>query len=251
MITRSELLDYLNDFYQSSLYTDVSSNGMQIEGGQNIKKVATAVSASLKTVEKAVKDKVDALIVHHGLFWSRDSYAITGTKKDKVKLLIENEISLLAYHLPMDAHESIGNNWKAAKDLQWFDLKPFYKMNGMFIGVLGHFKEISRENFQKQLEDYYGHVATTALGGKKTVVSAALISGGAYKQIYEAAVMGVDCFITGNFDEPAWPAAFEEKMNFYALGHSATERIGPKALADHLKKQLGIEAFFIKDENPF
>lgn len=251
MTTRNQLVKYLDELYQSHLFSDVSSNGLQVEGGEKIKKAATAVSASLKTIEQAAKQKVDALIVHHGLFWSRDPYALTGAKKEKIKILIENEISLLAYHLPMDAHEPLGNNWKAALDLGWEDLQPFYKMNGIFLGVKGAFKTCSREAFQKQLEKYYGHSAAAALGGKKSVSSAALISGGAYRQIQDAAKAGADCFITGNFDEPAWAMAHEEKINFFALGHSATERVGPKALAEHLKMNLKIETLFLGDNNPF
>lgn len=251
MATLKQLIQYLNELYQPELFADFCPNGLQVEGVSKVSSVATAVSASLETIEKAVKQKVQLLIVHHGLFWNRDSQVISGVKKEKIELLLKSGISLMAYHLPMDAHVTFGNNWKAALDLNWTNLKPFYKANGAFIGVQGNIPKQSRKNFKKQLEKYYNHEAIVAFGGKTEIQSAALISGGAYKQLEDAAALGIDCFITGNFDEPAWPKSFEEKINFYALGHSATERVGPKALAKHLQEKLKLITQFIPDENPF
>lgn len=250
-LTRNQLSTYLNNIYQSSLFVDFCPNGLQIEGGNEIATIGTAVSASLATIEQAVKANVQALIVHHGLFWNRDGYTITGSKKEKIQLLLKNNISLFTYHLPMDAHREIGNNWKAAHGLGLQELEPFSNHNGQFIGVKGKLPSISRIEWQERLEDYYGHHANTAFGGKEHISSAAIISGGAYKQLQEAASEGLDSFITGNFDEPAWSQAFEEKINFYALGHAATERIGPKALAEFLKNHLKIDSFFLEDNNPF
>lgn len=231
--------------------TDYCPNGLQVEGKSKISSIGTAVSASLQTIEEAVDRGVDALIVHHGLFWQKDSYVIEGSKQKKLKLLLENEISLFGFHLPLDLHQELGNNWKAALDMGWTHLKPFGVYNGFAIGVQGRVKKASQKEFQRKLESYYEHDAVCATGGPKNIVSAALVSGGAYKMIPEAAQAGVDAFITGNFDEPAWHQAFEEKINFFALGHSATERIGPKALATHLKKHVLSNTVFIDVPNPF
>ncbi len=251
MITLQELCGYLDNFLQVPLIKDYCKNGLQVEGTQNVGKIATAVTASLATIEAAVKEKTNVLIVHHGLFWNGDDYTISGSKKQKIKLLLDNEISLLAYHLPLDCHSEIGNNWKAAQDLGWKDLKPFCSINGIPIGVKGVFNEINKYEFQKQLELYYKHPAYSALGGREMIGSAALVSGGAYKNLIDAVKEGVDSYITGNFDEPAWHQAFEEKINFFALGHSNTERVGPKALAQHLEEKYGVSSLFIDIENPF
>jgi putative NIF3 family GTP cyclohydrolase 1 type 2 len=162
-------------------------------------------------------------------------------KKDKIALLLRHGISLLAYHLPLDAHQEIGNNWKAAKDLGWIDLEGFHQEQTKCIGVKGRFPKMSRDAFQSQLEKYYGQKAALAFGGKEIVSSSALISGGAYRIMEEAADEGLDCYITGNFDEPAWHLAHEGKINFFALGHAATEQVGPKALADYIQHQMGIK----------
>lgn len=251
MLSLQDLCEYLDALLQPALFSDGCPNGLQVEGKREIRKIATGVTASLATIEAAIEAHSDALIVHHGLFWNRDSYTITGSKQKKLKLLLENDISLLAYHLPLDAHRDYGNNWRAAKDLGWEDLEPFGRYGNLSIGVKGTFKPQDRKAFIESLESYYGHTAHCALGGKEIVSRSALVSGGAYKTVLEAAAEGIDCFITGNFDEPAWHMAFEEKINFCALGHSNTEKVGPKSLGEHLQEHFGVPCQFLDCENPF
>lgn len=251
MLTLIDLENQLNDYLQVQFFKDYGPNGLQIEGKKEVRRIATAVTCSLNIIEEAIQKEVDALVVHHGIFWNRDAYPIVGVKKTKISRLLSHGISLLAYHLPLDAHRQIGNNWKAAVDLGWTDLNPFYQIDGQWIGVKGYFPKQSRLEFQNSLEAYYGHAATTALGGKEKISNCALISGGAYRQIEEASLSKMDAFITGNFDEPAWHQAYEGKINFYALGHAATEKVGPRALADYLRQTLNLDAFFIDELNPF
>ncbi len=241
----------LEEYLNCSNILDCCPNGVQVEGSRVIKKAATAVSANLMTLELAVKEGVDALIVHHGIFWKGDEFPIKGTLKEKIKLLLDHGISLLAYHLPLDLHREIGNNWRVAIELGWENLLPFHQYNGQLIGVVGRFPSILMSTFMAELEAYYSHPAAHALGGKKEISSAALVSGGGYKLLKEAVSAGVDCFITGNYDEPAWGLAHEEKINFLALGHSATERVGPKALASYIEVSLGVPCKFLDLPNPF
>ncbi len=251
MVTLNEFCRYLDTLLQPSLVSDYCPNGIQIEGKPEIKRFATAVSASLQTIEAAIRLEVDALIVHHGLFWNGDSPIIIGAKKQKIEQLLSKGVSLLAYHLPLDLHRDFGNNWKAARDLGWDCLQPFWVYKGIPVGVKGTFPKQSRTAVQRQLETYYGHTAQCAFGGPEHVSSGALISGGAFKQLLDAAAEGVDCFITGSFDEPAWNQSFEERVNFFALGHTATERVGPMALGEHLEKNFHLEYHFIDTPNPF
>jgi dinuclear metal center YbgI/SA1388 family protein len=251
MITLQELCLYLNELLQIPGLNDYCKNGLQVEGCSKITKIATAVSASLETIEMAAEMGVDALIVHHGMFWNSDPHEITGVKKKKLKSLLKPDISLIAYHLPLDAHKEFGNNWKAALDMGWMDLKPFGNVTGIPIGVMGKIPDQTNLAFQEKLENYYGNKAHIALFGKEHVKTAGLVSGGAYKYIQDAVRENLDCFITGNFDEPVWNMAMEEKINFYALGHSATERIGSKALGEHLQAKFGIPCEFIDVNNPF
>jgi len=235
----------LNAFLKIDEFSDYGPNGLQVEGQRPVQTCATAVSANLKTIEAAIEAGVDALIVHHGLFWQGDSLVVEGPKRAKLHALLESGISLLAYHLPLDAHPEVGNNWVAARELGWNDLEAFD------IGVRGTFAPLPVEAFLAELEAFYGHRAVFAMGGGQTVQSAALISGGAWRRVSAAAKLGVDCFITGNFDEPAWAMAHEENIHFFALGHSATERVGQRALAKHLEESLKVPCQFLDIENPF
>lgn len=251
MITLQELCEHLDILLQPKLFSDFCPNGLQVEGAPAVFKIATAVSATQAVIEQAIKEEVQALIVHHGLFWNKDSLMIVGSKKNKIASLLKNNISLIAYHLPLDANQLVGNNWKAAKELGWQNLQPFLISNGQGIGVRGTFPEISVDSFKHHIEEYYQHPAACALGGKKAVRSAALVSGGAHRSLMEAVQANVDCFITGSFDEPVWHQANEEKINFFALGHHATETIGPKALLEHIKSALDLKGVYIDYENPF
>lgn len=251
MVLLNTLCEHLDDLLSSQKIIDYCPNGLQLEGKSHLRKVATAVSASLATIEKAIEEEVDALIVHHGLFWQRDDYVIRGVKRQKIALLLEHGISLLAYHLPLDMHTEIGNNWKAAKEMGWTNLQPFCSVNGLFLGVKGELPAIPRKEMQRQLETYYRHPAHSACGGPEVISTAALISGGAHKSIVEAVKDKVDAFITGSFDEPTWHQAFEEKINFFALGHSATERVGPIALQNYIENQFHLPCSFIDIQNPF
>jgi dinuclear metal center YbgI/SA1388 family protein len=251
MITLQDLFQYLQQLLSPGDFSDYCPNGIQVEGKHELQRIAFAVSASLATIEEAVKRKADALIVHHGIFWNKDAYIITGIKKEKLEHLIKEGISLLAYHLPLDAHQQVGNNWKAAFDLGLEDLNPFYLIGKSAIGVKGKMNPTPIEAFQSKLEAYYGHPAHVALGGKKEVRSAAILSGGGHKYIDHAADEKIDCYITGSFDEPIWDIAHERKINFLALGHYSTERVGILALMAHLHKQFHVPCEFIDLFNPF
>jgi dinuclear metal center YbgI/SA1388 family protein len=246
MITLQDLFLYLQTLLSPQAFDDYCPNGIQVEGRREVKRICFAVSASVATIEEAARRRADALIVHHGIFWNKDPYVITGTKRKKLELLLTQGISLLAYHLPLDAHLRVGNNWKAASDLGFEDLEPFAA-----IGVKARLPETDVDAFCKKLETYYGHHAHAALGGKKKVASAAIVSGGAHRLIDQAADAGVDCYITGSFDEPVWDIAHERNIHFFALGHYATERVGVLALMAEIQKQFSVFVEFIDLFNPF
>lgn len=250
MISLSELQGFLNALFPT-IASDSSFNGLQIAGHPKIRSIATAVSVSLETIEQAIQLQADALVVHHGLFWDRDPPHLRGAKREKIKRLLEHDISLFAYHLPMDLHPSAGNNWRAAMDLGWHHLAPFGRFKGIPIGVQGRVDPMPRELFQTTLEAYYHHAATTVLAGPELVTSVALVAGAAYKSVSEAIEEGIHTFITGSFDEPIWIIAHEERVNFFALGHSATEQVGPRALAETLADHFQLPVHFLPSSNPF
>ncbi|MCE5294670.1 MAG: Nif3-like dinuclear metal center hexameric protein [Chlamydiales bacterium] len=242
---------YIDSILLPDAFQDVCINGVQVEGKKKIKHLAVAVTASLYTIKKAKSIKADALLVHHGLFIKGRDTTITGSLKEMLSILLSSDISLLGYHLPLDAHQELGNNWPAAKMLGWTDLEPFGKFHGMHIGVKGSCEPITQEHLKKKLEKFYGHTAMTVFGGPKTIRTCALISGGAHKSIVDAVNEEVDCFITGTNDEPIWHIAQQDKINFFSLGHAATETIGVQLLGQHLAEQFDLKVTYIQENNPF
>lgn len=246
----TELAHHLNTYLEIDHFEEAAYNGIQVANSCNIAKVATAVSASLETIEQAVALNVQALIVHHGIFRKQDAHPLVDTLYKKIKLLMAHDIALLAYHLPLDAHQQVGNNWTAAQALGLHDLLPFGRYNGQHIGVIGSQSATTFDAFKEKVEQYYGRSAQ-AVKVKEHIKRIAIISGGADKSVREAAQAGADCFITGRVDEPVWDDAHEQGISFLGLGHYATETVGPKALGEYIKQALGIPSVFIKTENPF
>ncbi|WP_108897110.1 Nif3-like dinuclear metal center hexameric protein [Chlamydia serpentis] len=248
----AELLSHLDNLLASGTFQDYGPNGLQVGNAQvALKKIGVAVTADIETIKQAIKANVNVLIVHHGIFWKGMPYPITGMMYKRIQLLIQHDIQLLAYHLPLDAHPTLGNNWRVALDLNWKDLQPF---GSSFpnLGVQGSFSPVHINTFTNLLSQYYqAPLKGSALGGPSTVSSAAIVSGGAYRELSFAVTRQVDCFITGNFDEPAWSTALENNINFLAFGHTATEKIGPKSLAHHLNSVLQVPTIFIDTDNPF
>lgn len=245
-----ELAGYLNNYLEINRFDEAAYNGIQVFNTGDITKIATAVTASLETIEQAVQLRVQALIVHHGIFRKQDMHPVVGVFYKKIKLLIEHNIALLCYHLPLDAHQEIGNNWQAARDLGLNNLKPFCYAAGNSIGVIGSCNPIAFDQLQKIAERYYGRSAES-VNIKDPISTVAIVSGGADKFIIDAAQAGADCFITGRVDEPVWDHAHEYGISFLGFGHYSTETVGPQALAGHIQKALGIPSLFIRTDNPF
>ena len=249
-ISTLELTQYLNEYIDPYKIDEGAYNGIQVTNSGTITKIATAVSASLEAIEKAAELKAQALIVHHGIFLKNEPQQLSGTKYKKIKALIENDIALFCYHLPLDAHRELGNNWKAARDLGLQDLQPCADYNKISIGVIGSINPISFEELKKKVENYYGNKAAE-VKVKDSIKKIALVSGAGERFINTVAQAGADCYITGRVDEPVWDTAQEENISFLGLGHYATEIIGVKALAEHLQQKFGITCLFIKTKNPF
>lgn len=251
MITLQELLHYCNELLQPHLFSDFCTNGLQVEGKRAVRHLAAAVSASLGVIRRAVAVGADSLLVHHGLFWQRDSHDIIGVQHLKLKELVTHDLSLIAYHLPLDGHRSLGNNWLAANRLGWSDLEPFPANERQPIGVKGRLPPTPRELFASQLAQFYSNRIDSVLGGREVITSAALVSGGAHKLITQAALEGLDAYVTGTRDEPTWHASHELSVNFFAVGHSASEVIGPQELGRHLAAHFDLAFTFLSEDNPF
>lgn len=251
MVDRETLIHYLDQYLQADQGTDYCPNGLQVEGRSRIAKIVTGVSACLELFEIARKKGADAVLVHHGLFWSGDDPRLTGVQYHRVAELIRGELSLIAYHLPLDRHLEVGNNAVAARKLQLEDIRPFCAHEGLPLGVAGRLAEpLTRQQVVKALGSVFGQEPTAFLHGKEKVQTLGLVSGAAGRCFQTAIAEKLDLFVTGEAEEWTMNLAREAQMNFVAGGHYATERLGVQALGDRIAQEFGVDVEFVDLPNP-
>ena len=248
----NELEQILNALLKPELIKDYCPNGLQIEGVAKVNKIVTGVTATQALIEQAVLKNADAIIVHHGYFWKNESYVIRGMKYQRIKALIENNINLFAYHLPLDIHAELGNNAQLAKLLD-IDVKgPLEVGNSLSVAIHGEFAQaITGAELSTRLTDKLNrqclHIAPES---NKSIRRIAWCTGGGQDYIELAAEQGFDAFISGEASEKTTHIAKEMDIHFFAAGHHATERYGVKALGEHLTKTYSIDVEFIDIDNP-
>lgn len=245
---RDDLARMLDGWLSPSAFTDAAENGLQVEGRADIERVTCGVTASLELIELAIEAKADAIVVHHGLVWSGGIRRLDGWLGARVRRLIKADVNLFAFHLPLDAHAELGNNAQLARALGVVETRPFGRYQGQLIGVAGKLAEPAAPGaFLERVAERVGpvHSSSRLVDAVRTV---GICSGGAASMLHDAVAEQLDVFVTG---EPAeWTHAISQEtgVGFVAAGHHATERFGPKALAEKLAAH-GLEARFIDVEN--
>lgn len=247
MIGLQELERYTNELLRIEQFKDYAPNGLQLEGAPNIVKIATGVTASQALLDKAIAWGANAILVHHGYFWRGESDAIVGIKKRRIKALLSADVSLLGYHLPLDAHIELGNNAQLAR-LLGFEVHETFA-NG--VGFIGEMKEpcegaVLAQRINSALQRPPLHIA----GNDKVIKKIAWCSGGAQGYLAEAAALGANAYMTGEASEQSYHLAMELGVHFYAAGHHATERYGVQALGEHLSERFSLEHRFFEIANP-
>lgn len=243
-----ELNDYIGRLLEVSRFRDYCPNGLQVEGRADIKRIATGVTASMRLLEAAAAWGADALLVHHGYFWRNEDSTVTGIKKRRIAYLLQHDMSLLAYHLPLDAHAELGNNVQLAKLL---GLHPQGRFGEQEIACYGTLKNSSSLNQFAENISHALHRVPLVIGvGESEVSRVAWCSGGAQSYFEQAVALGVDAFLTGEISEQNVHVAQETGVAFIAAGHHATERYGVKALGEHLAQQFKLEHCFFNMDNP-
>jgi dinuclear metal center YbgI/SA1388 family protein len=241
----------LDEILEPQKFRDYCPNGLQVEGRPEVHRLISGVTACQQLIDAAVAAKADAVLVHHGFFWRGESSVITGMKRRRIAALLANDVSLLAYHLPLDAHPQFGNNACLA---QLLEIAVEGELDPADPSVVGNFGSLAAaipvsqllERIQRQLQRQPLHV-----GDKEAVVrKVAWCSGGAQGYIEQAINVGADVFITGEASEQTVHVAREEGIQFIAAGHHATERYGVQALAAELAGEFGLEHSFIDIDNP-
>ena len=248
---RDDFVRSLNELLQAEGVADYGPNGLQVEGRTEVLRVVTGVTACQDLVDQARRLSADALVVHHGIFWNHQSPVLKGHHKMRVSALLAAEMSLLAYHLPLDRHELVGNNAPALRALGASDLKPFGWAKGTSVGFSGQFEPpLAVEEFLNRVRATYGVEPTTFLHGPDLIRRVGLISGAAQGEVLAAVDQGLDVFVTGEVSEYNFHIAKEEGIHHISVGHHASERVGPRELADWIREHLGLWAEFVDVPNP-
>lgn len=244
-MTRNRLVRYLDEYLRIDKIPDDSLNGLQVEGGTRIRKIAFAVDACAQTIGAAARARADMLIVHHGLFWGRGERLI-GVMRRRIAALVKNDISLYAAHLPLDCHEEVGNNVELARLLDLRVTSKFACYKGIDIGVIAEAPApLARSRAVARIETRLETKATVLPFGPSTVKRAGIVSGGADFAVGEAIKRECDTFITGETSHVAFHFAKEGKINIIYAGHYASETVGLKALGEHLSGEFGITCTFL------
>lgn len=245
-VLRDDIVQFLNTYLNISTFRDYCPNGMQVIGKPEVRRVALGVSANLECFRMAAAAGADMLITHHGLFWENTPREIGAMMKGRLKLLFEHDITLLGYHLPLDAHPEIGNNVLWLQRLG-FTLEGvnFASSRGKAIGAIG---VAPQRTVLRELVEEIARAAGTQPRlyeyGRQTVRRLGVVTGGGPGYLLEAIAAGCDTFLTGETDEPTEAYAREEGVNFISIGHYNSEKIGIQALGPLLERQFEVETFF-------
>lgn len=251
MLALNELVKQLDTLLDTGAFKDYCPNGLQVEGRQEVRKIATAVTASQNMVDQAIAAGADALLVHHGYFWKNESPTVTGMKYRRLAALIRNDISLLAYHLPLDAHPLLGNNVELARLLDWEVTGGLEAGNPRSIGLVGAPRgDNSLGQVADRLHRVLGREPLVVGEPSMSIDRIAWCTGAAQGFIEQAAEAGCDLYVSGEISENTVHAARELGIAYIAAGHHATERYGVLALGRWLQSNFGIEHIALDEKNP-
>lgn len=244
---REDLARYLDNLLDAARFRDYCPNGLQVEGRPESCRIVTGVTASQALIEAAIARNADTLIVHHGWFWRGEDGRVTGFRHARMKALLQADINLFGYHLPLDAHPELGNNAQLAQLLGWQASGRFGEQDIGWHGTLAAPQTL--DDLSADIADRLGRTPLAIGEPARQIKRLAWCTGGAQGYFEQAIALGVDAFISGEISEQTVHLARETGVAYLACGHHATERYGPAALAEHLKS-LGLEAEFVDIDNP-
>jgi dinuclear metal center YbgI/SA1388 family protein len=248
---RDEIVAFADGLLQADAYPDALPVGLQVAGAEDVTRIATGVSASLELFRRAADAGAQMLIVHHGLFWKSDPRRIGPRERERLKALFDSGLSLVAYHLALDAHPDVGNNALLCRLLGLDDLEEFGRVHDRTIGFIGRAEPpISLDELVSRVRREVAPDPLVFADGPEAIARVAIISGAAAQELDAAADAGADCFITGEPREPAMASAREAGIHFIAAGHYATEVFGVRVLGDLIAGRFGVEHVFIDLPNP-
>ena len=248
-VTRDTLTRTLDELLKPEGFKDYCPNGLQVEGRNQITSIVCGVTANQALLDLAVAEQADAILVHHGWFWRGESGAVTGIKRNRLKTLLSNDINLYAYHLPLDAHPTLGNNVGLAKAAGWTQTGVFGEQG---LGCLGD--PVAGATVGSLAADLAKAVGrppfVLAESMDQPIRRLAWCTGGAQSYFEAAIAAGVDAFVTGEVSEPMVHLARETGVAYLAAGHHATERFGVQALGAAIAEKFGVRVTYLEVDSP-
>ena len=249
-VALSSLVAEADRYLNAAAIADYCPNGLQVEGRGQVARIVSGVTASQALLDAAVEAQADLVLVHHGYFWKNEDARVVGMKQRRLKTLLSHDISLLAYHLPLDVHPEVGNNVQLGRLLGLSVEGPLEPGNPRSVGLVGALPvPLAPAEFRLRVAEALGR-EPLMIEGRGAIRRVAWCTGGAQGYIEQAVAAGVDAYLTGEISEPTVHVARENGLSFFAAGHHATERYGVCALGDYLAGRFAIEHLFIDCDNP-
>lgn len=249
-VALNTLVEEADRYLSSTKIQDYCPNGLQVEGRPQVMRIVSGVTASQALLDAAVDARADLVLVHHGYFWKGENPCVVGMKQRRLKTLLKHDISLLAYHLPLDLHAEVGNNVQLARQLEITVEGPLDPADSRVVGLIGSLPEpMHPRDFARRVQEVLGREPLLIEGSEK-IRRVGWCTGGGQGYIDRAIAAGVDLFISGEASEQTVHSARENDISFIAAGHHATERYGVQALGDYLARRFALEHVFIDCPNP-
>jgi dinuclear metal center YbgI/SA1388 family protein len=242
------LLAYCAELLAVADFADYCPNGLQVEGRSEVRRIVTGVTASQALIEAAVADGADALLVHHGFFWKGEDPRLIGIKGRRVRGLMSADLSLLAYHLPLDAHPQLGNNRQLAERLGIVEPRAVNAGGLLWQGRLT--TPLPAAALAERIASALGRPPLHIPAADRPIATLAWCTGGCQREITAAAALGVDAFLSGEISESTTHQARESGVDYFAIGHHASERDGIRALGEHLAERFCLAHRFVEIDNP-
>ncbi|MCO8164055.1 Nif3-like dinuclear metal center hexameric protein [Pseudomonas sp. 21LCFQ02] len=249
-VALTTLVEEADRYLNSARIQDYCPNGLQVEGRPQVMRIVSGVTASQALLDAAVEAQADLVLVHHGYFWKGENPCVVGMKQRRLKTLLRHDMSLLAYHLPLDVHPEVGNNVQLARQLDITVEGPLNPADPKVVGLVGSLAEpVSARDFARRVQEVLGR-EPLLIEGDRMVQRVGWCSGGGQGYIDQAVLEGVDLYFSGEASEQTFHSAQENGISFIAAGHHATERYGVQALGDYLARRFALEHIFIDCPNP-
>jgi len=245
------LVAQLDELLLPDEISDYCPNGLQVQGREEVRRIISSVSSSARLFERAAVEQADLVLVHHGILWGSGPQPLVGSFGNRARLLLCHDISLVAYHLPLDGHLELGNAAQLALRLGLEELAPFGEHHGASVGVKGAFPSpMTLEALTASLAQHCEQQPLCFPGRGEKITTLGIVSGGGANEYYQAVAAGLDAYVTGEASEWTMHQAAEDGVHFFAAGHYATERFGILALGNWLRRTFDLEVSFVDLPNP-